>query len=199
MAGRKHKKGCTCAACVPLATGPDEALPPQSAAMTQVQRPPLPVAPTERPFKRGRGRPSLYTPELVEEIIDRIVDGQPLAQICRLEHMPNPTTIWNWEQERPEFSQALARARVHGHDSIAADCLDIADKSVGDTVETDKGLAMNGEFIQRSKLRVDTRLKLLACWDPRYSTRVAVEHEAVGNLAAALKLARERANQPPSE
>ena len=42
------------------------------------------------------GRPSLYSPELITTICDRLSKGEPLAAICRDEGMPDPATIWQW-------------------------------------------------------------------------------------------------------
>ena len=55
------------------------------------------------------------------------------------------------------------------------------------------GFQLNGEHVQRSKLRIETRLKLLAKWDPRrYGDRLALDHGVQDNLAERLKAARER-------
>lgn len=106
------------------------------------------------------GRPSSFTPELLEEISDRLAKGEPLAVICRDDHMPSDRTVRNWMADA-DIASVIARAREVGFDVIASDCLNIAD---------DKG----GEP-QRDRLRVDTRLKLLAKWDPkRYGDKLAV-------------------------
>lgn len=119
------------------------------------------------------GRPSKYTPAVVAEICERLSKGEPLAVICRDEGMPDPSTVWDWQQARPEVSQAIARAREAGEEWIAAECMEIADDSRNDWMERkaeegdEKALQYNGEHVQRAKLRIDTRLKLLAKWNPR--------------------------------
>lgn len=118
------------------------------------------------------GRPSLYTEELVAEICARLSTGEPMAVICRDAHMPDRTTVWDWAQASADLSQRIARARDDGFDAIAADCLQIAD-------QPNKRITADGEAHesdpQRDKLRVDTRLKLLAKWDPkRYGERLDV-------------------------
>ena len=73
--------------------------------------------------------------------------------------MPDPANVWRWQQEDAELSQAIAHARELGFDQIALDALKIADDKEGEH--------------QRDRLRVDTRLKLLAKWDPkRYGDRI---------------------------
>lgn len=148
--------------------------------------------------KSQGGRPSLYTAELVQTIADRLSKGEPMAVICRDEGMPAYRTVKDWMDSRPEVSAVIARAREEGFDVIATDCLDIADDARNDWMEraADGGdevaLQFNGEHVQRSKLRIETRLKLLAKWDKRYGDRLAVDHDVVGNLADRLKKARER-------
>lgn len=99
------------------------------------------------------GRASSYTEEAAEEICQRLSEGEPLRQICRDSHMPGWVTVYAWMGERPDFAERIARARVLGQDAIAEQCLHIADDA--------------GEDPQRSRLRVDTRLKLLAKWNPK--------------------------------
>lgn len=105
------------------------------------------------------GRPSKFTEPLFAEICERLSKGEPLAQICRDEHMPDPATVWKWQQADADVTQGIARARETGFDQIALDALRIADDKEGEH--------------QRDRLRVDTRLKLLAKWDPkRYGDRI---------------------------
>lgn len=127
--------------------------------------------------KRKAGRPSSYDRAIADAICERIADGQPLRQICRDEMMPPWRTVYNWLQDNEDFSARFARAREIGFDAIAQECLDIADESAFDAIEGENGvLRANTEFIQRSKLRVETRLKLLAKWDPkRYGEKVQQE------------------------
>lgn len=113
------------------------------------------------------GRPSIFTPEIVESICERLSRGEPLAAICRDEGMPADRTVRDWIESKPEVSAAIACAREAGEEAIAADCLVIADDSTGDFRMGEKSLLVDTDHIQRSKLRIDTRLKLLAKWNPR--------------------------------
>src|SRR5690606_9448739 len=76
-----------------------------------------------------------------------------MTVICRHGGMPDPATVWRWAKADPEVSQAIAHARTLGFDAIAEETLAIADDKDGD--------------VQRDRLRVETRLKLLAKWDPK--------------------------------
>lgn len=121
--------------------------------------------------------PSKYTPELFAKICERLSVGEPLAQICRDDGMPSSNTFRDWCAADEALSIAYARARDEGFDAIAMDALHIADDNSQDTRYGKDGQEMpDSEWISRSKLRVETRLKLLAKWDPkRYGDRVTQE------------------------
>lgn len=114
------------------------------------------------------GRPSTYTDEIAAEICERIGNGEPLAQICREDGMPSLTTVYRWQVDSEDFSASIARAREAGFDQIALDAMHIADETARDSRKGKRGEQIpNSEWIARSRLRVETRLKLLAKWDPR--------------------------------
>lgn len=127
------------------------------------------------------GRPSIRTDALCDSIIEQVSSGVPLAEICRQEGYPSTVTFYDWMRGDPDLSSRFARAREAGYDQIAVDALKIADFSGNDTTETEDGREVtNHEAIQRSKLRVETRLKLLAKWDPkRYGERTEIQHGGV--------------------
>jgi predicted secreted protein len=122
-----------------------------------------------------------YDEVIGEAICERIGNGEPLRVICRDAGMPAWRTVYDWIEAHPEFAARIARARARGFDAIAEECLDIADHTANDTkvVHTEDGSRemANTEWISRSKLRVETRLKLLAKWDPkRYGEKLQTEH-----------------------
>ena len=96
--------------------------------------------------------------------------------------MPAARTVHDWRQAHSDFAAQFARAREEGYDAIAESCIDIADDARNDWMERrdDKGegYALNGDHVQRSKLRVWTRLQLLAKWSPKkYGDRVELTGE----------------------
>jgi hypothetical protein len=133
------------------------------------------------PGKRGPdGRfASRFNQETLNEILRRLAEGEPMANICRDPGMPNRDTVDDWRKKWKDVDEQIATARDQGEDAIAADCLAIADDGRNDWMEGEEGVYVpNQENIQRSKLRVWTRLQLLAKWNPRkYGDRVA--HQAL--------------------
>lgn len=75
--------------------------------------------------------------------------------------MPDKTTVFKWLRERPEFLAQYARAKEESADALADEMLDIADDGSNDWMELhhreNVGWVENGEAMQRSRLRVDTR------------------------------------------
>lgn len=127
------------------------------------------------------GRPSLFTPELFQEICERLELGEPLEVICRDDHMPSARTVYDWMARDETLSAPFARGRRLGFDCIAAECMAIADDEVHDWVMTKKGPITNEVAIGRAKLQVETRLKLLAKWDPkRYGDTASTQTVNVG-------------------
>ena len=125
----------------------------------------------------GLGRPSDYTPELADEICTRLSKGEPLAQICRDDHMPSDRTVRNWVKADKEFSSAIAYAREEGFDAIAIDALQILDEEPERVITTSGDdrteSRIDSASVQRAKNRFEGRLKLLAKWDPkRYGEKV---------------------------
>ena len=113
-------------------------------------------------------RVSKRTPEVEERIIEGLTDGVPLRVLCRQDGIPSWRTVYDWINADVSFASRVAHARDLGFEAIAEDILDIADTTPAIS-----------EHVQRNKMRIDTRLKLLACWSPkRYGNKQQVD---VGN------------------
>ena len=112
------------------------------------------------------GRPSLYTPELIDTICERLSKGEPLAVICREEGMPEDRTIRRWCEDREDVKSAIAQARETGEDVIAAQVLEIID-SPPERVATMHGDQIDSGDVSNRRMRAEYRLKLLAKWNPK--------------------------------
>jgi len=134
--------------------------------------------------KKSAPRPSKKSPEICSEIVARLSTGEPMAVICRDDYMPGVTTVWQWAQDDKEFAESIARARIDGHDAIAARLR-----------ETARGMGESTRDVQRDKLIIETDLKLLAKWDPkRYGERVDIEAKHSGTIRVVLG---GNADEPP--
>jgi len=108
------------------------------------------------------------TPEIEERIIDGLSNGIALRVLCRQAGMPSWRAVYNWMDADADFASRVACARDLGFEALAEDILDIADST-----------RAISDHVQLSKLRIDTRLKLLACWSPKkYGTKQDV---SIGN------------------
>lgn len=115
--------------------------------------------------KRKIGRPSSYSDATASIICIRIAEGESLRSICADEDMPSKTTVLNWlaDKGHSQFLAQYARAREAQADALVEECLEIADEASNDWMERkgpdgqSLGWQLNGEHVQRSKLRVDTR------------------------------------------
>lgn len=114
------------------------------------------------------GRPTLCTPEMVEAICELLATGHSMASICEREGFPSFPTVWRWEVDNEEFRNASARAREIGTHYMADECIAIADDGTNDTQTTEDGTVItNHDVIQRSKLRIDTRMRLIGKWNAK--------------------------------
>lgn len=109
------------------------------------------------------GRPSDYTDELAELICLRLAEGESLRSVCRDDGMPSKQAVLRWLARNEQFRAQYVRAKEEGAEAIAEEMFDIADDGTNDWMEKlDKdgeaiGYQLNGEHVQRSKLRIDTR------------------------------------------
>ena len=149
-----------------------------SKATKQVSGATTPAKRAEAP--KPTGRPSKYSPEIARVICEQLSEGVPLRQICRENAgFPAWRTVYDWMGRDEALSASIARARDIGYDAIAEECLLIADTpQFGQKqVMTDEGAATTVEdMLGHRRLRIETRLKLLAKFHPtKYGDRVAIE------------------------
>lgn len=119
------------------------------------------------------GRPERFTQAMADELCARLACGQSLRTATRDESMPGITTVYKWIREREEFAKQYARAKEDAAEALAEEMFDIADDGTNDWMEKlDKdgqpvGYQLNGEHVQRSKLRIDTRKWYLSKIKPK--------------------------------
>lgn len=133
------------------------------------------------------GRPSKYTKEIAQSICEQLSEGVPLREICRQEGMPAWRTIYDWMYKDDDLSAAIAHARDLGYDNMAEECLHIADNVMMGSIKTidDEGniTVKHEDMLGHRKLQIETRLKLLAKFNPkRYGDAVKLSGDAENPL-----------------
>lgn len=131
------------------------------------------------------GRPSSYCAETAVTICARLASGESLRTICGDEDMPGLTTVYRWLADNEDFRDQYARAREDQADTLADEILEISDDGRNDwmkrNAEEGAGWAINGEHINRSRLRVDARKWIAAKLKPKkYGERITQEHTGPG-------------------
>ena len=126
------------------------------------------------------GRPPSFTgaPEnIAAPLCEWLAQGKTLREFCRQPNMPARETIDAWRRRDEVFASRVARARDLGFETLAEEALAIADtpkEGVTTTEDEDGKKTVREDMLGHRKLQVETRLKLLACWDPRrYGNKVA--------------------------
>lgn len=118
------------------------------------------------------GRPTKYTQRLADEICAELALGKSLRTVCKPDAMPSVKTIFNWFRIYPDFLQQYTRAKQESADAMADEILDIADDGSNDWMaitrkDESEAWQLNGEHVQRSRLRIDTRKFLMAKMKPK--------------------------------
>lgn len=116
------------------------------------------------------GKPTDYNQEIADLICKLVATTtMGLARLCETykDQLPAKITVNEWRYKHPEFAAQYAKAKLVQADLLAEECLDIADEGKNDWMESfgeDGVLAwkLNGEHVQRSRLRIDTRKFLAA-------------------------------------
>ncbi|OZB35984.1 MAG: hypothetical protein B7X50_13540, partial [Alishewanella sp. 34-51-39] len=149
-------------------------------------------------------RPSDYTSELAEAICLRLAEGESLRSICRDDVMPDKGTVLRWIARHDLFRDQYVRAKEQGAEALAEEMFEIADDGSNDWMEqldnegAAVGYKLNGEHVQRSKLRIDTRKWYLSKILPKkYGDRIQqdVTVDVKDGLAEKMAAARERAQR----
>lgn len=124
-------------------------------------------------------------PEWAERLLDWLHEGKSVLSFCEQPGAPGRRTIYDLRGRNPEFDAQFARAREASADVLVDMAQEVADDARNDWMarpgkgDEDAGWQVNGEHIQRSKLRVDVLTKRAACYDPkRYSTKLAIGGDA---------------------
>jgi hypothetical protein len=141
------------------------------------------------------GRPSDYSLKIAEEICDAIAStSHGLRRLCKENpHWPERRNIYHWLKKHKDFRHLYAQSKEFQVESLIDEILEIADDDSRDTItKIDENGSekenCNSEWINRSRLRIDTRKWLAAKLCPRiYGDNSLSKKEEVESAADALK------------
>ncbi len=154
---------------------------------------------------KKRGAPEWpYDPWIAEQICEAVATSTDSMQkiIAANPHFPSEQTIRKWRYKIPAFASMFTHAKQAQAQIFVDECMEIADDSSRDVMKNAKGEEVcDNEFVQRSRLRIDTR-KWVACkLVPRiYGDKVQVEKTSPPKEAAAEiqeKMKRLKENEQP--
>jgi hypothetical protein len=120
------------------------------------------------------GRPTLYTTEIADRILDQLSNGRPLSHVCRDPGMPSHATVRQWEKDNREgFTARYRWAREIGYHTMADEIIAIADDMRDDLIERRRPdgtteIVPNPASVRRASLRAKTRCWLLSKALPRH-------------------------------
>jgi len=114
-------------------------------------------------------RPTDFTDEIFAIVCDRMAEGEGLRKICDDPEMPSRTTFLRWVEKDTGRQAKYAAAREALMDWYGEEILEIAWDSSRDTIPAtdNKPARCDTEWVQRSRLKVDTLKFLMAKLHPR--------------------------------
>lgn len=132
-----------------------------------------------------QGRPAFEWTEAIEDqILDQFMEGKSFRDFLgagRQEGLPSIPTFFKHLRDSKTFSERYARAREFQADQEFEEMKEIAADGRNDWMEVNDpdnpGYRLNGEHVQRSKLRVDVlKFRVVKMAPKKYGDRVELEH-----------------------
>lgn len=131
--------------------------------MSKKAPPKLILRGTAKASKRPAATQVRFSPELADEICQRLAEGESLNQICKLPGFPKRASVMRWllsdEPEHAAFRDSYARAREMQAEVLADETIDIADGT--------KRIRKSHVAIESARLRIDARKWLAAKLRPK--------------------------------
>ncbi len=103
------------------------------------------------------GRPSLYTPEVAEQILEHISNGGTVKGACRALGVV-PATFFRWVVDDVDgLAGRYTLAQRIQVQAMRDETLEIADDGTNDWMTGEKGPRFNSEHVRRSEIRIKQR------------------------------------------
>lgn len=116
-----------------------------------------------------------YSKKYAKIVADRHAGGKAISEIGLQTGMPNKGTILEWMGEHPEFAAMMEAAQATYLSVLADECVQIANQAKLD--DDDKA-------VQRAKLQIDTRMKIIEKLAPEKYGRNRKGGDSPGAAAA---------------
>lgn len=139
----------------------------------------------EKPkIKAPRGS-SKWVKDWRDVLCARVASGMSMRSVLLSDDMPSGPYVYEILEAEPDFAKRYARACEERADALVDELLDIADDGSNDWMAKhdpdNPGFDLNGEHIQRSKVRVDARKWLVGKLDPKkYGDKLAIDATVTG-------------------
>ncbi len=138
-----------------------------------------------KPTGKPNGRPPLYTPELANEILDRISNGENQITICEDEHIPSYAVISKWVRDDVEgFQTKYACARDIQADYLAEQVMVVSTEALGVATGA-PGTGEAGARVMAKKILADNMKWYAGNMSSKYSNRI--KQEITGKDGGAIK------------
>jgi len=134
--------------------------------------------------KKNAPRKVKYNSAKADRICKRLAEGESLNKICKSFGNVCRATVYNWlaDKNNKEFLDKYTQASERQAETFIDECADIADDNEQDTIlvigkDGKEYERVNHDHINRSRLRVDTRIKIAEKLAPRkYTPQSKVEN-----------------------
>jgi hypothetical protein len=115
--------------------------------------------------KLTRGRPTIYSKELTDNICTLIAQGNSMRSICERKEMPEMQTIWRWLREYKLFSEQYAKATIDRTESQLEELNNLGDTSIDEAKLADPKSA--NAIVQAYKLKADNMKWVMSKMKPK--------------------------------
>jgi hypothetical protein len=120
-----------------------------------------------------RGRPTIFTQSIADQICKRLAEGESLRRICRDEELPMESTVRAW-----------ALKDLHGFYAQYAQARDLGLDVMADQVQEIASGALDASDVPRARLEFDAKRWYLSKLAPkRYGDRIQNEVTGAGGSA----------------
>jgi hypothetical protein len=113
------------------------------------------LAPFVQAYRAQGGRPTIFNEMVAVEIVERLAAGETMVAICKDKHMPSTPTVYDWAQQRPWLSSAIADARKKQATVFVEQGMQILDDAETDSMA----------HVQKADKRAQFRHKLAQAFD----------------------------------